>query len=32
MINYPLGFIGTQFYKFELNGKKYASEIAPART
>jgi len=39
MINYPLGFIGTQFYKFELSracrqagGKKYMSDIAPART
>jgi UDP-3-O-[3-hydroxymyristoyl] N-acetylglucosamine deacetylase len=32
MINYPIDFIGTQFYKFELNQKKYVSEIAPART
>jgi len=32
MINYPIDFIGTQFYKFELNQKKYISEIAPART
>jgi len=32
MINYPLGFIGTQFYKFELNSRKYVKDIAPART
>jgi len=32
MINYPIDFIGTQFYKFELNQEKYVSEIAPART
>ena len=32
MINYPLGFIGTQFYKFELQSNKYVKEIAPART
>jgi len=32
MINYPSGFIGTQFYKFELNSRKYVKDIAPART
>lgn len=32
MINYPIGFIGTQFYKFEFSGRKYVREIAPART
>jgi UDP-3-O-acyl N-acetylglucosamine deacetylase len=32
MINYPSGFIGTQFYKIELNSGKYVKEIAPART
>jgi UDP-3-O-[3-hydroxymyristoyl] N-acetylglucosamine deacetylase len=32
MINYPIDFIGTQFYKFDFSGKKYAREIAPART
>ncbi|MFH1710414.1 MAG: UDP-3-O-acyl-N-acetylglucosamine deacetylase [bacterium] len=32
MINYPIDFIGTQFHKFELNSRKYVSEIAPART
>jgi len=32
MINYPVDFIGTQFCEFELSGKKYLSEIAPART
>jgi UDP-3-O-[3-hydroxymyristoyl] N-acetylglucosamine deacetylase len=32
MINYPIDFIGTQFYKIELGGGKYVSEIAPART
>lgn len=32
MINYPIDFIGTQFYKFEFSGDKYAREIAPART
>jgi len=32
MINYPLGFIGTQFFKFELNSGKYVKDIAPART
>jgi UDP-3-O-[3-hydroxymyristoyl] N-acetylglucosamine deacetylase len=32
MINYPIDFIGTQFYEFEFSGKKYAREIAPART
>jgi len=32
MINYPSGFIGTQFYKFELQSNKYVKEIAPART
>jgi len=32
MINYPSGFIGTQFYNFELNSGKYVKDIAPART
>ena len=32
MINYPLGFIGTQFYKFELNSREYIKDIASART
>jgi UDP-3-O-[3-hydroxymyristoyl] N-acetylglucosamine deacetylase len=32
MINYPLGFIGTQFYKFEFSSRKYVKDIAPART
>ncbi len=32
MINYPMDFIGTQFYKFEFSGRDYVNEIAPART
>ena len=32
MINYPSGFIGTQFYKSEINSGKYVKDIAPART
>jgi UDP-3-O-[3-hydroxymyristoyl] N-acetylglucosamine deacetylase len=32
MINYPIDFIGTQFYKFEFSVERYVREIAPART
>jgi len=32
MINYPFDFIGSQFYRFDLNSKKYIKWIAPART
>jgi len=32
MVNYPMDFIGTQFYRFEFSGGKYVRDIAPART
>lgn len=32
VINYPLDFIGLQFYKVEINPRNYIKEIAPART
>lgn len=32
MLDYPFNFIGSQFYRFELDPDKYLKEIAPART
>jgi len=32
MINYPLDFIGSQFYRLDLSPQSYLREIAPART
>ncbi len=32
MINYPVSFIGTQFYVLDLNASRFTREIAPART
>lgn len=32
MINYPFDFIGTQFFRFDMDRKNYEKEIAPART
>jgi UDP-3-O-acyl N-acetylglucosamine deacetylase len=32
MINYPSDFVGSQFFKYELNEKSYIRDIAPART
>ncbi len=32
MINYPVGFIGSQFFRADIDEKTYIREIAPART